>query len=185
MAYMFSYVPAFNQPLSKFNTSAVTDVSAYLCRVPTWWEARYWFPISTQLVIRWAACSKVPNCHHLILLRLRVWVYLCAESDLRTPNSDSLFQPTYYQMDGMFREADAFNQPLPSFDTSAVTDVSAYLCRVPTWWEARYWFPISTQLVIRCHGCSAKHMPSTNHCHHLTLPRLRMWVHICAESQLD
>ena len=31
---------------------------------------------------------------------------------------------------GMFWGAEAFNQPLSSFDTSAVTDVSVPLCRV-------------------------------------------------------
>ena len=42
----------------------------------------------------------------------------------------------------------------------------------------------STHLVIRCHGCSAMQRPSTNPCQHLILLRLRMWVHICDESDL-
>ena len=36
----------------------------------------------------------------------------------------------YCQMDKMFWDATAFNQPLSSFDTAKVTRVSAYLCRV-------------------------------------------------------
>ena len=35
-------------------------------------------------------------------------------------------------MEGMFAGAKAFNQPLSTFDTAEVTDVSVYLCEVQT-----------------------------------------------------
>ena len=37
-----------------------------------------------------------------------------------------------YQMGAMFLGAAAFNQPLSTFNTAAVKDVSVSLCRVPT-----------------------------------------------------
>ena len=37
---------------------------------------------------------------------------------------------TFYQMNSMFYGAKAFNQPLSTFNTAAVKDVSAFLCGV-------------------------------------------------------
>ena len=130
---MFQGATAFNQPLSTFNTAWVRDVSAYLC-----------------------------------------WVQLD-----RTPNSDSIFLPnlTCYQMGNMFYDATAFNQPLSTFNTAWVTDVSAYLWRVPTWWETGFWVSINI-LVCRCPTCSGVPRPSINHCRHSIPPRLKMWVYI-------
>ena len=45
------------------------------------------------------------------------------------PESDFLFLPNLYQMGDMFNNAHAFNGAVP-FDTSKVTNVSVYLCRV-------------------------------------------------------
>ena len=47
MDRMFGQAHAFNQPLSHFDTSKVTDVSVF---ESTCWETRIWFPFPTQLV---------------------------------------------------------------------------------------------------------------------------------------
>ena len=54
-----------------------------------------------------------------------MWVHICAVSDLmRNQILIFDFYPTCYQISNMFDGAKAFNQPLSTFDTSAVTSVS-------------------------------------------------------------
>ena len=54
-------------------------------------------------------------------------------------------------MDAMFFEAEAFNQPLP-FNTSKVTSVRVYLFGFQPQWETRFWFPISHQTYYQMAG---------------------------------
>ena len=88
----------------------------------------------TQLIIRFGPCSLVQwpsiSLHLLILLRLKMWEYVCLASPY-----DSQFlnvsYPTYNQMALMFNGAAAFNQPV-NFNTSSVENVRIFILSSPT-----------------------------------------------------
>ena len=57
-----------------------------------------------------------------------VRIFICVESNLmRRQFLISLSPPLFHQMNGMFLNADSFNQDISNFDTSRVTDVSVIL----------------------------------------------------------
>ena len=119
-------------------TAIIWHFQGYKCEwifmmSPTWWETRIWFSTQPNLS---SDGSNVLPCSGLQSTSVNIQ-YICGYksecisllSQLdEKPDSDSLLNPTCYQMDSMFRHASAFNQPMPSFDTSAVTSVSVYIC---------------------------------------------------------
>ena len=150
MKSMFWEAKAFDQTLA-FNTAEVTDVRVYLFWVQLHKERPdsdfSLFPI--QLIIRWTTClvmqrPSISNYLHSIPLRLQLWeVFVWSPLQWETRSWFSISCQTYHQMNQMFLNAEAFNQPLSSFDTAEVTDVSVwYLCGVQPQWVTRFWFPI-------------------------------------------
>ena len=98
MGNMFYSATAFNQPLSTFDTSKVTDVRVLLCLFQ--WKP-FWYPFPTQLVIRWITCSfrQVPLIPPIkrfqpsILPMLKMWEYCCVYSNGN--HSDIQFLPNF------------------------------------------------------------------------------------------
>ena len=154
---------------------------------PTWWDTKLWF-----LPTLFSDGFHVRRCWGLQSTTVDIQYgcgYKCECIFVPSPTWGRqilipYFYPTYYQMSWMFWNATAFNQPLSTFNTAKVEDVSVYLCGVQLWWETGFWFPTSTQLTIRWVRCSAMHLPSINRYHHSILSRLRMWEHVFAESNL-
>ena len=168
--YEYWYRPgtgAFNQPLS-FDTAEVTTVRVYTCLESNYYEkadSHALFPI--QLITRWKAClwPQQPSISNYlsILSRLQMWEYTCFEYNRYETPADSPFSTQLnIQMQFMFSEAEAFNQPL-AFDTAKVTDVRAYICLKtdsndrP---DSDFLSPI--QHLLRCRRCSLRQKPSIN-----------------------
>ena len=164
---MFNGAAAFNQPLS-FNTASVTNVRVNLCLESDRYERldsdfQFLSNLSSD-GLHVCRCNGIQStttfwyCFGCICEIISVWVQLQLETRFWFPIS----YPTYHQMDGMFRDAAAFNQPL-AFDTASVTNVRVLLVWSSTQWETRFWFPISYptyhQMYAMFYGSAAFNQP--------------------------